>query len=362
MRDRTPHPLAWWGWALGLGAGALMTTNPILLLGLGAVALSVALLCRSMAPWGAAASAFLKLAVAVIVIRVVFQIIFGQRLPGTELFHIPSVSLPSWAAGVSLGGPVTVEALLSALTQGLRLGVVLLAFGAANAIASPREVLRSLPGILSEAAVALSVGLCFVPEVLSSMQRIRNARRLRGRPITGLAGWRGTAVPVLEDALARSVALAASMGTRGFGLEGPPRSSAQRFGSRVLLVLGGPVVLLSGYCVLVHGGPLPAPLLFLLLGIAMVGAAVVLGPRRAQRTRYRPAPFGVRSIACLGSGWVAALCFALQPAGVHWAPYPLAWPQLMPLSVVAVALGLAPILLHTPAPERVASPRAQVTA
>jgi energy-coupling factor transport system permease protein len=340
----------------------LATSNPVLLGGLGAVALVVAMQCRSRAPWGAAATAFVKLAVVVVVIRVLFQVLFGQRLPGTEVCSLPSITLPSWAAGVSIGGPVTVEALLSALTQGLRLAVVLLAFGAANAIASPREVLRSLPGILSEAAVALSVGLCFVPEVLASLQRVRTARRLRGRPVTGIAGWRGTAVPVLEDALARSVQLAASMGTRGFGREGPPRSTAQRVGARVMLVLGAPLVLLAGYCLLADGGPLPTPWIFVLLGAALVAGAVLLGPRRAQRTRYRPAPFGFRSLACLASGWAAAICFAISPAGVHWTPWPLSWPTPSALAVVGIALGLTPILLHAPAPERVASPRAQVIA
>lgn len=360
--DRTPHALAWWVWAAGLGFAGLRTTNPILLVGLGSVILAVALSCRASAPWGGAATSFMKLALVVIVIRVVFQIIFGQRLPGTELFTLPSVQLPTWAAGVSLGGPVTTEALLGAVTQGLRLAVVLLAFGAANAIVSPREVLRSLPGMLSEAAVALSVGLCFVPEVLASLERIRIARRLRGRPTTGLAGWRGTAVPVLEDALARSVALAASMGTRGFGLEGPPRPRVQRILARLLFITGGPLVLIAGYASLVGGGPLPTPWLVLLAGAGLLTGAVMLGPRRHKRTRYRPAPFGLRSIACVAAGWAAGLTFSVEPGSVQWTPWPLSWPSVHALMIIGIACGLVPILLFAPSPEHVSPRRASVVA
>ena len=45
--------------------------------------------------------------------------------------------------------------------------------------------------------------------------RIREARRLRGRPVRGVAALRGLALPVLEGGLERSVALAASMDSRG---------------------------------------------------------------------------------------------------------------------------------------------------
>ena len=50
----------------------------------------------------------------IIVVRVVLQILFGYRLPGHVLFTLPHVTLPSWAAGVTLGGPVTAESIVAA--------------------------------------------------------------------------------------------------------------------------------------------------------------------------------------------------------------------------------------------------------
>jgi energy-coupling factor transport system permease protein len=359
--ERTPHALAWWGWAAGLAVAALSTTNPVLLAGLGLVALVVGQRCRSSAPWGSAARWFARLAVAVVVIRLAFQVIFGLRSPGTVLFTTPSISLPSWLAGVSVGGPVTLESILGALSQGMRLAVVLLAVGAANAVASPREVLRSMPAVSSEVAVALSVALCFVPEVLAAVRRVRAARHLRGRPASGLAGWRGTAVPVLEDALARSVHLAAAMATRGFGLEGPARPRSQRLAARVLGVGGAALVVLAGYGILTGSGPLPLPAAVAGVGAVLVGAAVWLGPRRARRTRYRPAPFGPRSVLCVASGWASVVVVHLVPEGVHWSPWPLSWPLVSPWAVLGIVLGLAPLLLFAPVAEHRGTQRAEAT-
>src|SRR5664279_1285394 len=118
------HPGAWWLWAACLAGAASRTTNPILLLLLGAVVLYVAAARRTDAPWSRSIVVFLRLGLVVILIRVVLVIVFGNRLPGHTLLTLPHVPLPSWAAGVSIGGPVTAEAGLAAVVQGLRLAVV----------------------------------------------------------------------------------------------------------------------------------------------------------------------------------------------------------------------------------------------
>ena len=61
------------------------------------------------------------------------------------LVRLPEVPLPAWAAGVRLGGPVTLEGLLAAAYDGLRLATILACLGAANALASPRRLLRYVP-------------------------------------------------------------------------------------------------------------------------------------------------------------------------------------------------------------------------
>ena len=103
------------------------------------------------------------------------------------LFTLPHVPLPSWAAGVQLGGPVTVEGTLSALYDGLRLGILLCCVGAANALANPKRALRVLPGALYELGVAVVVSLSVAPQLVESVQRVRRARKLRGGATGGFA-------------------------------------------------------------------------------------------------------------------------------------------------------------------------------
>lgn len=76
---------------------------------------------------------------------------------------------------------MTLEALLFALYDGLRLATLLICVGAANALASPARLLRILPGALYEAGVAVVVAMTFAPNLVQDVERLRAARRLRGR-------------------------------------------------------------------------------------------------------------------------------------------------------------------------------------
>ena len=214
------HPLAWWAWAACLAVTAMQTTdpNPFLLLLVGAVACFVVASCRGNGPWSQSLGLFLRIGLVVIVIRVVIEILFGQRgVPGHVLFILPHVPLPSWAAAVSIGGAVTLESIITALVLGLQLAVILVCFGSANSMVSPYRLLRCLPAVLYEAGVAVTVALSFTPELIETIAAVREARRLRGIPTNGLRGLRGVAVPVLEGALDRSLQLATSMDARGYG-------------------------------------------------------------------------------------------------------------------------------------------------
>src|SRR5271154_469964 len=104
------HPVAWWCWGGPLGVAASRTTNPLLLGLILAVCAWVVVARRGSSPWARSFGTLLRLGVFVIVIRVIVQILFGDRVPGTTLFRLPEIPLPSWAAGVTIGGPVTVQA------------------------------------------------------------------------------------------------------------------------------------------------------------------------------------------------------------------------------------------------------------
>lgn len=351
--DRAIHAAAWWLWAAGVALAGVATSNPLVLLALCALSVVVASLRCRIEPGAPTMLSFVNIALFVLAVRLLLQVFFGQRSPGHVIFRLPQAELPQWLAGVSLGGPVTVESLLTALQGGLRLCVIILAFGAANTLASPRDLLRSLPGVLHEVAVAITVALCFTPELMASVRRLHEARTLRGRPTRGIAGMRGILVPALEDALDSATMLAASMGSRGFG-----RSVGTARTPRInrVLVVAGVLILLSGiYGLLAPESILPAPAVLLLLGSALIVAGVLRSHRRSTRTRYRKMPLSRASYLVALLGWVPATSFwflaHLANSGLSWSPSPLSAPPLAPLALLSILVSVA-VLIAAPAPKR----------
>nr|WP_233361731.1 CbiQ family ECF transporter T component [Streptomyces sp. GMR22] len=356
------HAGAWWLWALGLATAASRTTNPLLLGLLIAVAGYVVAVRRTDAPWARSYTAFLKLGLAVLAIRLFFAVFFGSPIPGTRvLFTLPEVPLPHWAQGVRIGGRVSAEGLVFALYDGLRLATLLICVGAANALASPARLLKSLPGALYEAGVAVVVAMTFAPHLVADVQRLRSARRLRGRPDRGVKALLQVGLPVLEGALERSVALAAAMDTRGYGRTAQVPPAVAR--TTTALTLGGLLGVCCGTYGLLAAEGAGYGLPLLLAGLAAALGGLWLGGRRSVRSRYRPDRWGVRAWLVAGSGAaVAALMIraasyapeALQPSVV-----PLTTPTLPLWPAAAVLLGLLPAVASpapTPTPTPVPAP------
>ncbi|WP_045305139.1 energy-coupling factor transporter transmembrane component T [Saccharothrix sp. ST-888] len=354
---RQLHPGAWWLWALGLGAAASRTTNPLLLLLIVAVAGYVVATRRGDAPWSRSYGTFLRLGLMVLGIRLVFALLLGSPVPGTHvLLTLPRLPLPDWAQGVRIGGRVTAEALLFALYDGLKLATLLVCVGAANALASPARLLRALPGALYEAGVAAVVAMTFAPNLVADVQRVRAARRLRGGTDRGVRAVLGVGLPVLESALERSVSLAAAMDTRGFGRTATVAPRVART-TAALTLLG-----LLGVCVAAYGllsadgtgWALP----LLLLGLASAAGGLLLGSRRAVRTRYRPDPWALREWSVAGSGVaVAGLMVWLSgrdPGALTPSLIPLTAPRLPLLPALCVLVGLLPAVT-APTPPRSSS-------
>lgn len=348
-RRRTLHPAAWWAWALMVAAAALRTTNPLVL---GIMLASVALVVvarRRPTPWARTFTTFLALGAGVMVLRLALQLVFAPSAPGQVLVRLPEAELPAWAAGVRVGGPVTAEALLRAAYEGLRLLVLLAAVGAAGSLAEPYRLLRSLPAALHEAGVALSVALTVAPQAGAASARVRDARRLRGRPTRGLAAVRGVALPVLEGALDRSVELAASMDARGFGRRGALAPGRRRL-ARAASAAGLLAFALATYGILDTGAATGFGVPLLVAGAALVSLALVAGGG-SRRTRYRPDPWSGPEWATAASG-AAVLVGVVAAArlGVDLAaPARPELPALPLLPAVAALAAAAPAVL-TPEP------------
>ncbi|MFE1416942.1 energy-coupling factor transporter transmembrane protein EcfT [Streptomyces sp. NPDC058746] len=339
------HAGAWWLWALGLATAASRTTNPLLLGLVIGVAGYVVAARRTDAPWARSYGAFLKLGLFVIGLRLLFSMLLGSPVPGSHtLFTLPEIPLPAWAQGIRFGGRVTAEQLVFAFYDGARLAALLVCVGAANALANPALLLKSLPAALYEAGVAVVVAMTFAPNMVADVARLRTARRLRGRPTGGVKAVLQIGLPVLEGALERSVAIAASMDARGYGrtAEVPP---AVRHTTSAL-TLGGLLGMCAGTYGLLAAEGAAYGLPVLGIGLLLALAGLRLGGRRSVRTRYRPDRWGPRAWLVAGSGAAVAglLVYAgtRDPAALHPGVVPLVAPSLPLWPAAAVLIGLLP--------------------
>lgn len=166
-------------------------------------------------PWNATFSWSLRIAIFIITIRAIVGVLIGVPIPGTELFRIPILELPSWMPGIRIGGAVTAERLSSSLHEGIIIAAMIVLFGAASALTSPHKLLRVLPFFIYEVGITLVIAASVFPQLVQSLKRIRKAQRLRGIEKIGL---RTLALPLLEEALSRSLQLAESMDSRGYGV------------------------------------------------------------------------------------------------------------------------------------------------
>ena len=346
------HPGAWWLWAIGLAAAASRTQNPVPLLLILAVGGLVVSARRTTAPWAASYGAFLKLALLIIAVRIVFQAVLSTGSQGpTVLFTLPSLPMPA-GSGLKLGGQITLEAVLRALYEGLQLGVILCCVGAANALGSARRLLRYVPGALYEIGVACVIALTFAPQLVTDAQRVRASHRLRGRSTHGLGSLKRLAMPVLEGALEHSVELAAAMDSRGYGRTVDDSRVSRRV--TTTLMFGG----LLGICIGIYGlldGTTSAwlGLPMLVVGCVIATAGITVGGRRAGRTRYRNDPWAFPEWIVAGCGAVAAVATFVN---VEIAPDQLflssvvMTPPVPLLACAGILVGMLPAFLAPPIP------------
>ncbi|WP_098899503.1 energy-coupling factor transporter transmembrane component T [Streptomyces sp. st77] len=367
---RTLHPVAWWIWALALATAVSRTNNPLLLFLVLAVLGYVITVRRTEAPWARGFKYYLYLALTVVAIRVVFRAVFATGMTPDDhyLFSLPHIPTPDWYAGIQLGGPVSLEALLSAATDGLRLACMLCCIGAANTLANPKRALRVLPGALYELGVAVTVSISVAPQLVQSVQRVARARRLRAGRNKGLKALRGIVVPVLEDALERSLRLAAAMDSRGYGRAGSATRRSRR-STGALMLLGMCGLCAGAYGLLDASAPKLLGLPALVAGSVLCLAGLRLGGRRVTRTTYRPDPWRFAEWAVASCGVLSAVLLFVNvgydPAELNPSIYPLSWPTLPLVPAAAILLaGAAGFLAPPPNPPtpHITAPRTEESA
>ncbi|HVL80511.1 MAG TPA: energy-coupling factor transporter transmembrane component T [Actinomycetota bacterium] len=332
---RPLHPLGWFAWLLGVCVYALQLGSNELFAAASnpwhsGVALATVLLVHlasppDASPVGRAVRTFLVAGAVLLVLRLAFTGLLPN--PGrTVLLTLPQLRV----AGLRLGGPLTAEVLAEAGAEGLRLMVVLAAFGVFNARVDLSALLRSVPPVLREVGLVVGIAASFVPGLLATARDVRDAQRMRGqRGLRTLAP--SLAVPILGRTLERSFMLAESMDARGYGAASGPAPTP-------LPAAAGAAAMVAGVAVWTAGAPRAATLL---VGAGLAGVVVYL--RAVSRASL------VTRMASRRPGLVDA-CVALMAAGAalsarlpeaSWTAYPVLQPPELWVPAVLPVLGFA---------------------
>lgn len=356
LKTRTPralHPGAWWIWALGMSTAASRTTNPLLLALILAVVAFVVGARRTDAPWAFGFRSYLLLGAFIIAMRVTFRMFLDGQHGEHILFVLPELPLPDAVAGIRIGGPVSAEGLLAALYDGLRLATLVICLGAANVLANPKRLLKSVPSALHEVGVAVTVALTMAPQLVESGRRIHKARKLRGEVGRRTKWFREVIIPVITDALDRSLLLASAMDSRGYG-----RRINVAKSTRILtggLLITGLVGICIGVYNLLSGGAytlLSTPML--VAGIVIAAIGLTVSGKRVQRTRYRPDPWRLEEWGVCAAGVIVAGAMFIvnwvDPSNLNPSLTPLQWPDLPTMAAVILLLGLMPAFIAPPPP------------
>ena len=92
----------------------------------------------------------------------------------------------------------------------------------------------------------------------------------------------------------------------------------------------------------------------LAVGVLLSAAGLALGGRRIHRTRYRPDPWGLAEWLTALSGVVAAVAMIVagtqNASALNPSLFPLSWPALPVLPVIAILCALLPAVLTPPPP------------
>jgi len=343
------HTLTWMLWLTMALLPAMVTRNPLYLaILLVAVAVAYSTMGRrsTMASsWGL----FLKAGLILASFSILFNLLtvhYGE----TVILTLPRLTLRVGpVALLDLGGKTTMESLVYGLTSGLSLVAILLIFATFNVLVDHHRLLRFAPSFLYQTGMIASIAIAFVPQMVHSLQDIREAQAIRGHRFRGIRDLLPLFVPLLTTGLERAIQLAESMEARGFGGGSRGRSGRHETLHRVLIAtaLFGLLVaaFLLGYFTSARwmGAIIGAGAMALLL------VNVLVMGRGVKRSKYRRELWRPRDTLVTGASVASILVVAgfwlLYTEALVFYPYPkVSMPDFNILVGLAMFSAVAPVL------------------
>ncbi|MCP4425767.1 MAG: energy-coupling factor transporter transmembrane protein EcfT [Chloroflexi bacterium] len=271
-----------------------------------------------------------RMGAAILAVTAVFNALM-VHIGETVLFRLPS----NW---LWIGGPITLEAVVFGLGNGLILLALLVIFTTLNNAVSTAELVRLTPRALRDLGVVILIALTYLPETTRQLRRIRDAQAIRGHRLRGWRDWRPVLIPLLIGGLERAMGVAEAMVSRGYGATDAVR---QPLTHQLALAVG----LLAAFAGWVLSFWLGWPGWVLMgLGVAIILFLLWRLGQQTPHTRYRPQSWSKWDTGLAGTAVIPLIFIFTSQATLNYTPYPtLTMPPFDPF----VGLGL--LLLVFPA-------------
>lgn len=341
------HTVTWMLWLFAALLPAMLTRNPLylatLLLAVAVAYNTIGRLSPMASSWGV----FLKAGLVLATLSVLFNLL-TVHYGDTVMFTLPRLTLHLGRLAIlDLGGQTTLESLAYGLTSGLSLVAILLIFATFNVLVDHHRLLRRTPAFLYQTGMITSIAVAFVPQMVSSLQEIREAQAIRGHRFRGIRNLLPLFVPLLTTGLERAIQLAESMEARGFGSVSTSRSKGRQTLQRVLIATALFGLLAAAFARSYYSSvPLASVLLALGSAALLVGTLMAIG-RGVKRSRYHRELWRRRdtlvSIACFTSCAITAGFWLRNPNALFFYPYPR-----FSLPDFNAVIGLALLAVVTP--------------
>lgn len=344
------HTTTWLLWLLAALLPAMLTRNPLyLIILILAVGVDYRTIGRS-SPVAGSWGFFLKAGLLLATFSTVFNVLtvhYGE----TVLLTLPRFTVNlGQVRFLDLGGKTTLEAFTYGLTSGLSLVAVLLIFATFNVLVDHHQLLRSVPAFMYQTGMIASIAIAFVPQMVSSLQDIRDAQAIRGHRFRGIRDLLPLFVPLLTSGLERAIQLAESMEARGFGRHGSTRGRKRQVTHRVVILVAlfgllAGVFFYSYYRTVRWGSVM---LIVLSLGL-LVGNLLAMG-QHGERSRYRrqlwrPRDTLVSAASAAAIATIASIWVVDTEAFVFY-PYPrFSFPGFNPIVGLALLAVVTPVLV-----------------
>jgi len=331
----------WLAWGLAAMTPVLLGRNPWVLLEVMIIVVVVRVVWLPRANqrgmgW------FLRIAAVFTIVGVHFNVLTvhaGDR---------PFGSLPN--AWPVIGGDLTWNALLYGVVSGFALFTLVLIGITVSSQISWLDLVYSLPARLAPIAVTGSVAWAFLPQTAIAWQQIREAQTMRGHSFRTVRDFVPIVVPLLAGGLERSLVIAETLESRGFGASGQSRLRDERRTRSLFadlgMIIGLVAIAAAAYCAAV--GLLRWALVSFGVGIlGLFTASRLAATQKVMGARYRTIRWSSADTIVTVSSAVGALFVMgwniVRPESLGYRVYPdLAAPQADIVLMLALGLLLVP--------------------